>query len=724
MSRSSSRIWQIAALVISLGTGCSGEELPIDAPIDTGEVVEEEPELLSFEVTGTVVDDDGAGLPEAMVLVGGREDTLVFTDEDGLFSLWYTEIKYGQPAVVAAKEGFRAIGFDYFEPDTPITLTLREVKGSDNVAYTYQDPGNGLDLMKEDCSHCHGSFVSEFMGSKHAEATKNPLLQDLYAGVTRAYSDEDSCTLAGGVWADGLEPGTVSDSLSKCYLGGGVLPDLNLNCGGDQEASCDDIGLAADELPEDFGACADCHAPGIDGVAGGRDLHDALGLAYESGVHCDTCHKVKDIDISLPPGVGNRLIMGRPNEPGRNTFEWDPVYYGPLIDVPNIVMGGSYQPKFELSLLCSGCHEQNQDALIPGEELDTARWPAGLPTHSTYSEWQTGPYNQDATQCQFCHMPADMELNNAVDISRPENQSITFGFSREPEDIRQHLFRGPLQGNPRLIDQALYVSVKTESDGDELIATVSLSNNGCGHAVPTGEPMRSLIMLVEASGSCGDLEPSGGMTVHDVGGAMAQGVLGITVLPSGGGVDWPVGAALAQVGDSVRVVRPTGVYDDYNGVGAFGGTQMSPEAKGLEIDRPVGEALIESINGSQIILDKAFFMEDGDIFYLGDSLLSALVDGQEALHLAGRAGYTFSKVLVDSDGNRQVPHYKAIDMASDNRISPGTNSLTTHRFEIPSGCSSGEVRASVLYRPIPLNLARLRGWDSKDYLIAEGVGTW
>ena len=90
----------------------------------------------------------------------------------------------------------------------------------------------------------------------------------------------------------------------------------------------------------------------------------------------------------------------------------------------------------------------------------------------------------------------------------------------------------------------------------------------------------------------------------------------------------------------------------------------------------------------------------------------------------GLPGTTFSKVLVDSSGRRHVPHYKAIDIASDNRIGPGTNALTHHAFTVPPGCSSGEVRATVLYRPIPLGMARTRGWDATDAIIATSQADW
>jgi len=692
---------------------------------DTNETADTEvDELQSFEVTGVVTDDDGAPIAGAMVLVGGRQDTMVFTAEDGSYALWFSETGLGEPAVVAAQLGYRSIGREFFKPDTPVDLVLQAVKPPDNIEYSYQDPGNGVDAMKEDCSHCHTSFVLEFLASKHAQATANPLLQDLYAGVTSAYSDEPSCQDAGGQWSPGLEPGSEDSMIDKCYLGGGVLPDLNTTCGGMDQLSCDDSALAASDAPVDYGACADCHAPGIDGVAGGRNLHDAVGLAYDIGVHCDTCHKVRDVDLTLPPGVGQRLVMGRPSEPGRNMFEWEPVYFGPLLDVPNVAMGGSIQPLFDSSLFCAGCHEHEQPALIPEDTLDAGRWPTGLPVHSTYSEWLAGPYNQEATQCQWCHMPANMEATNAVDIATHENQSITFGFPREPDNIRQHLFRGPLHGEPRLIDTALYVSVDLQTEGDELLATISVANIGCGHAIPTGEPMRSLLLLVQAEGDCGLLPASGGMTIPDTGGATLMGVEGTDTTTEADAITWPDAASIVQEGQIVRVVSPTGTYDDYDGIGLFADPELSPEQKGMQIFEPVGQAIVLSIEGDLLTLDQPLDTQTGDLLYLGELWPEEPVDGQAALALAGSPGTAFAKVLLDSDGQRHVPHYKAVDIASDNRIAPGSNALSSHRFELAEDCNAGDVTATVLYRPVPLQLAQERGWDSSDSIIATGQASW
>ncbi len=39
------------------------------------------------------------------------------------------------------------------------------------------------------CDHCHVLFVQQFLKSAHARSTRDPLLQDLYSGVTQAAQD-------------------------------------------------------------------------------------------------------------------------------------------------------------------------------------------------------------------------------------------------------------------------------------------------------------------------------------------------------------------------------------------------------------------------------------------------------------------------------------------------------------------------------------------------------
>jgi hypothetical protein len=689
--------------MVTTGTSVGGLDLPA-----------------SFTVEGVVLDENGDPVAGAMVLQGGKSHEPTQTSAaDGSFTLEVEYPGYGVPGVVATKVGHRSNGADiYFLPEEPLEIRIRTIAPPDNPNYEYQDPGTGvMDPTSRYCGHCHETFTQEFNTSKHAQAAQDPIVQDLYAGTALAFGTSAECAAAGGTWRQGIEPGSTATQ-SKCYLGGGVLPDLNPGCGGPAEPTCDDPAIGTP--PTAFGACADCHAPGINGVAGGRNLHDAVDLAYDKGVFCDVCHKVKDVDLSLAPGVAGRLILQRPNEPSKTpTQQYRPLMFGPLIDVPNGIMGASPQPKFKEATFCAGCHQQLQPALVPGDTLDPARWPDGLPVHTTYDEWAAGPYAASGTPCQFCHMPAHFDLTNPIDLATPENASITFGYPRPPSDIRSHIFRSPLEGEPRLIDGALFVSVALELSGSDLDASVSLTNVGCGHAAPTGEPYRSLILLVyaEGTGCSGPINATGGMTIFDVGGSLARGVFASDVTAAGAVLTWPAAAGAAQVGQIVRVVRPTGVFDDYTAPVGFFAT-ATPAEKGLEVMDPVGESAIVSTGAGTITLASSLPLAPGDVLFLGEPF--GLGQGVPSKAYAGLPGYAFAKVLTDASGVRQAPHYRAIDIASDNRIPPGDNAITKHRFAVPAGCTEVMVHAHVIYRPIPLAEGRQRGWSPLDYVVADG----
>ena len=680
-----------------------------------------------FAVRGVVVDREGSPVSQAMVMQGGRSEAHVLTDPKGGFHLTLEDNGRGIPTLVAAKVGYRAVGEHLLQaPEEPITLRMHALRGPDNLAYVYKDPGDGENTDLEDCTHCHQSFTQQFLSSKHAQATKNPFVQDLYAGVNRALGTKVSCEEAGGQWREGLSPGSSGRIIEKCYLREGVLTELNPQCGENPQGACDDPRRGEELRPTRFGACADCHAPGIDGVAGGRDLHEAVGTAYDKGVHCDVCHKVADIDLDKAPGVGQRLVMGRPSEPGINSFTWEPVYYGPLMDVPNPVMHGSYQPKFKSAEFCAGCHEQNQQALIPGQTLDARLWPDGLPIHSTFSEWKSGPYPDREMPCQSCHMPPSVDALNSVPLlTDVRDESIIFGWERSGEDNRMHTFLGPLVGEPRLLDQALKVRVETEVKEGALSVRVSLENVGAGHAVPTGEPMRALVLVVEAeSPACASLRPSGGMSVDDIGGALAQGLVGEQLTLVGDRVTWRSAATKVKVGHVLRALRPTGAFIDYEGVGTFAGSKRRPEDKGLPEYLAIGVREVVALDGPSFRLKEAFSLKPGDLVYLGEPWTGAPEDASPSRHLAGLAGQTFARVLVDHRGERQVPHYRALDMVRDNRIPAGGSAISEYTFARSEACTEGHVKVTLLYRPHPLSLARRYGWEAKDYVMARRVVAW
>lgn len=680
-----------------------------------------------------VVTDGSAPLEGAIVMQAGGVPAFT-TGPDGAFSIEITTAIPGTPSLVASKVGFRTRGVEFLElPVEPITLDLLAAKPPDNIAYKYGPPGTGEGNggSTEFCDHCHTSFVAQFWTSAHSRSAKDPLLQDLYAGVTQAASDAAGCAALGGELRDGLVPGTAGDVAAKCYLGGGVLSDLNPGCGAAGQLACDDPALPAAQEPKSFGKCADCHAPGIDGKAGGRDLHEAVGLAFDAGNHCDVCHHVSDIDLTKPAGAGNALVIQRPREKldGDPTGDLVQVMYGPLPDVPVEFMGGSYQPKFSTSELCAGCHLHRQEALLPGAALDPGRWPEGLPVHDTFSEWEGSAWNDPGTQCQFCHMPPDdTGLVSTVDVTYPESASIVNGFIRPSEQIRKHLFRGPLSGAPRLIDAAVNLgisAVQGAGPGGEPVVTATLfvQNLLAGHAIPTGEPMRSLLVVARADGCGEDWVATAGDTIFDGGGSLASGVAGADLTVNGAQITWPAGAALAKPAMRVRVVRATGTFDDYPGVGFFADPTLTPEEKGLPDFAPVIEATVLSAANGVVAVDAPISVQPGDLVYLGDGVPAALVDGEGARSFAGAPGKAFQKTLVDPSGARHVPHHRAIDVASDNRIAPQGSDTAEVTFAVPAGCTSGSITVTLLYRPVPVDMARLRGWQAKDWVIAKKVQT-
>lgn len=683
----------------------------------------------SFEVMGRVIDQDGNPLAKAFVLQGGRShEPAIETTADGAFTLTMTYLGLGTPTVVASLRGYRTAGLEVLEvPSEPIELALTAATPPDNESYAYGAPGKGKDPSTAFCGHCHDTIAAEFQTSKHAQAARDPLVHDLYAGTASGFTTKVACDAAGGTWRTGHAPGTASDAALKCYVGGGVLPAINPSCGVKASLACDDPALSAADRPTEFGGCADCHAPGMSGKAGGRDLLDATEIAYENGVHCDFCHKVADVDLALPPGTAGRLRVQRPHE----TFQSGPpggkvrqVMFGPLLDVPNPNMGGSLQPQFATATFCAGCHEALQPALVPGTTL-APRFAAGLPVHTTYTEWLASPYAKGGVPCQHCHMPPNDALDSSADLGNAETASITFGFPRPSDQIRRHIFRGPLVSlspqSLRLIDSALTSSVKATFTAGQLDVDVSVANLGCGHAVPTGDPMRVIVMLVEAQCNGVPLEANGGLTVDDGGGAKAQTTLGSGVSLAGMNLTWAAATGIANAGDVVRLVRPSGAFHDYDGVGLFAGGALLASEKGIPIALPVGLATVLAVTPTGLTLDRSLPGLNGDVLYLGDA--TATLDGQTSRALAGAPGLVYARVLVDGQGSRHVPHFRGTDIASDNRIAPTKVQHSAYRFALPSSCkqTTATVQATLLYRPLPHGEARLRGWDAHDYRIGTSA---
>jgi hypothetical protein len=646
-----------------------------------------------------VVTLDGKPVEGATVMQGGLHDEWT-TGADGSVDLVADLTVEGEAFIIAAHPEARTSGDHVPSDNESLSIALTRFSPIDNEDYVFRHPGTPeLSVNTSFCAHCHMTIVEDWYASPHRESASNDVVHDVYAGAAAAYDDEATCIAAGGRWAQGIGPGTAA-AADRCYVGEGVLPTLN--------PGCEKVVGSCDETATEFGACADCHAPGIDGKLGGRSLLEATDIAYDYGVHCEVCHHVESIDLEAPAGVAGRLHILRPSEPTvvPGLGDWVPLTFGPWPDVPTPVMGAVERALFHDGSLCSGCHQLDQEVLVPGATADLTRWPDGrLPVHTTYLEWKTGPFGEADVACAACHMPPDPEPGNGGDLGNVVDvpPGVAAGWYRPAGSVRKHAWYGPRQPDSQMLQLAASLRIDASIEKDTVLASVTVRNVGCGHALPSGEPLRSMLLFVEATCDGEPLAAIGGAAVPDFGGWLDRKVAG---------EDWSIWPGAAK-GDVVRVVRLTGSFYDYEGYGPFGDGTFDPLGKGMPVEEVVGESAIVAIDGDVATFDPP--LPVGDVAYRGDG--GALQDGDPVTARAGAAGFGFARVLVGDDGTRMVPHYEAVDVASDNRILPQGAWVSEHTYATP--CADPQIHAVLVHRPLPVQLSRERGWQTSDAVMAE-----
>jgi hypothetical protein len=662
---------------------------------------------------------DGVPTAEIHLQQGGGE-AMWFTDENGRALVTIDPGIPGDLHVVAAHPEARQRATDPVEPGrTVYTIDLIRYVPVDNPEYRFQDPGEPRNSpTTSQCGHCHTSINRDWFDSPHRSSARNPRVQELYAGVVRA-DDEAACTAHGGVWAPGIEPGT-RETVNRCYLGDGALQYANPQC---EDGPCDFDATA-------YGECAGCHAPAIDGELQHRDLLDAQGIAWQYGVSCDVCHRVESVTPFGGPGLNGSLHLLRPSEPGSPSLGADgllPLSFGPSYDVPNPRMGIVQRDHYRNGQLCSGCHQHDAAPFPVAGEIDTNRWPDGiLPIQSTWREWLDGPFGE-LVSCNSCHMPPNPGAANTQDVQALGGVALGIpgGWLRAPGEVRHHSWLGPRSDDPRMLRQAAAVFIATERQENQLTARVTVRNTGAGHAIPTGEAMRSLILLVQAT--CDDApQPAiGGHVVPALGGVIAERALPESLLDF----------SQAQPGDRIRLLRTDG-WVDYRGFGPFGDGVFSGPELGLPNEQFVAELIVwqASQGGGPVQLTRTVDADGtpiapdaGEIAAIAaligradQSLLvarpSAIPDRDRPMQMwGGYPGFMFARVMASEAGELQVPHYRAVDVARDNRLLPQEDFTTTHIFQV--NCEQPVVTATLVHRRFPFWLNQQRAWETNDRIM-------
>ena len=599
------------------------------------------------------------------------------------------------PTIIAShpEARIRAYEFEQAPPHTgPFQIALTRFNPADNQRYEFQHPGTPTDRSTTArCGHCHEDINDAWYDSSHRTSATNPRVQDHYSGTNSLITDQASCEALNGEWRVSRLPGT-DERGARCFVTDGALQIANPDC---------DDGLDCGENAN-FAGCADCHAPSINGTLGGRDLLEARDIAYNFGVHCDVCHRVNTVEsLDTTAGVGGRLNLHRPSErsPSQALGLWFPLTFGPRHDVPNPRMGSVQRDHYQDGYLCSGCHELEQGALSPTAAIDTSRWPSGkLPVQSTFSEWKRGPMG-DKVACNACHMPPNPKRANSSHLDeQPANtEGISAGFIRPTGSLRHHSWVGPRTEGSRMLELSATLKLSAVQTEEAWQLNVTTQNVGPGHAIPTGDPSRHLVLEVDGECDGSELKPKGGDTIPDYGGHTRL----LETLPS------PSEMNLLPIGTIIRAVQ-RGNARDYNGIPPFeAGGRFSSNEKGIYDDQWAGESILVANDNGQKVWSPA----------LPSATHYFVVEPTQSRLLAGKPGSGFARVMLGTNGERYVPHYKAIDVASDNRLAPGQAVTTTHLFE--TNCETPRFSAKLFYRNSPAQWMQTYGWPYDETLMTE-----
>ncbi|MFH1489860.1 MAG: multiheme c-type cytochrome [Pseudomonadota bacterium] len=395
----------------------------------------------------------------ARVRVPGK-DKFVLTDRQGRFDLQTGHPPGTRLRVTAGKEGSFNNGQVTNRTRLGGELYLNPVYLNDHPGYRFISP--------QTCAGCHVKVTRYWDKSKMAHTTSNPKLLDMYYGT---------------------------DAAKRRNIGPGYKLDN----------------------PRSNGNCISCHAPS---AAASRPWSQDPATVLRSpltewdGISCDYCHKVRKVvpDKSKPSGMAP--ILERQSAPGSPSI----LVFGPYDDVVVPPMAASYNPVYEEGRFCSTCHSHFKELEV-GKSWDRSKvysdseWKGfGLekdhfiPIQTTYQEWkqwqeQLAPDDSNkGKKCQDCHMSWRKEMlpyDNYVVDGGARNM---WGTYRSPQNIRPHHFDG---GTEIQLKTALSMEIKGEKKDKTLIIKAYITNTNGGHWVPTGETMRSVMLVLNVVDSNG-----------------------------------------------------------------------------------------------------------------------------------------------------------------------------------------------------------------------------
>lgn len=213
------------------------------------------------------------------------------------------------------------------------------------------------------------------------------------------------------------------------------------------------MSLLLDEGKEAGKLCLRCHAP----VAYLSNDYDLKSSEAAEGVTCWFCHSISSVN------QGARI---------ENYYNIDTtgVIYGPYqpsddIDIDHEIKHSELHLTAEV---CAGCHEFVNDNNVGVLE--------------TFSEWKKSSYSEEDVYCQNCHMPI------MIDLSVTDDKEVSNYY------VTAHEFQG---GHSRVnLRNAVVLETVVVKNNRTLNVKTYLTNAESGHKLPTGIPIRKLVLEV------------------------------------------------------------------------------------------------------------------------------------------------------------------------------------------------------------------------------------
>jgi hypothetical protein len=110
--------------------------------------------------------------------------------------------------------------------------------------------------------------------------------------------------------------------------------------------------------------------------------------------------------------------------------------------------------------------------------------------YSEFEEWAASSYAKSKVECQDCHMKAKGGPARAMALIEEG------GILRNPSTLSSHAVLGT--ADHEFLRSSIALLEKSAIEGETVRVRIFIENVAAGHHVPTGSPMRNMVLVVEA----------------------------------------------------------------------------------------------------------------------------------------------------------------------------------------------------------------------------------